>query len=161
MTYEWGSRHYKVDANVVGAELERISDANGAADAARILDAARPKHSPLHPVFTWDDSVAAESWRRQEARVMANSLVVVERNDDESEQRRPAFYHVSYTTDEGEEISGYQPVSRVVEVVDARESAAAELLQHLRGLQRRYAGLGDLFDVVWREVDAIEERVAA
>lgn len=160
MIYEWGAKHYKADANVIGAEIERITEKHGAADAAQILDAARSKRSPLHPLFTWDDSTAAEAWRRSEARTLTSSLVVVE-VAEEQETRRPAFYHVNYTTSDGDEVTGYQPVSVVVKNVDSRESAAAELLMQLRGLQRRYEGLGDLFEPVWREVTAIEEKVAA
>lgn len=160
MVYEWGSRSYAIDPNVVGAEIERIACRYGAATSAAIVEEARPDEAPLHSLFTWDDETAAESWRRQEARVFANSLVVVEVEDDGREQRAPAFYHVNYDQG-GEQVTGYQSVTQVVSNDDARESAATELLHHLRGLERRYARLGDLIEPVRLAVAKVEEMADA
>lgn len=57
------------DVDVVRAELERVRTANdGILKAEAVVEAARPKSSPLHDLFEWDDSAAAELYRVAQAR---------------------------------------------------------------------------------------------
>jgi len=50
-------------------ELERLYEANGGRlTPAIVLDAAREPASPLHSSFEWDDLVAGEHHRHQQAR---------------------------------------------------------------------------------------------
>ena len=50
-------------------ELKKIASANdGKLYPRAVVDAARPAGSPLHGSFEWDDSVAAESYRIEQAR---------------------------------------------------------------------------------------------
>src|SRR6185437_11347508 len=77
--YNWkdGARQ-KLSAQVVGDELERLRQTNnGELTAELALDAARPKSSPLHDGFEWDDTVAAEQHRLTQARSMIRSVVIV------------------------------------------------------------------------------------
>ncbi len=41
-----------------------------------VVEAARPEDSPLHECFTWDDRIAGEAWRLQEARVLIRTVRV-------------------------------------------------------------------------------------
>lgn len=54
--------------SIVQAELDKLVKQYGDVTAERVLDSARPKNSPLHDEFTWDDSAAAEAYRLEEAR---------------------------------------------------------------------------------------------
>lgn len=48
-------------------ELERLHDLHGALTPDLILEEAKDEQSPLHSYFEWDDSVAAQKYRRQQA----------------------------------------------------------------------------------------------
>lgn len=57
-------------------ELQSIYDQNGHLTASLVVDQARPKDHPLHDRFEWDDSVAGERWRREQARLLIRSVKV-------------------------------------------------------------------------------------
>lgn len=48
-------------------ELMAIRDQHGELHPALVVDAARSKSHPLHDRFEWDNKVAGERWRRQQA----------------------------------------------------------------------------------------------
>lgn len=49
------------------AVLEGIRDESGDLTPRLVVDAARPTDSPLHSHFEWDDTLAAEKWRLDQA----------------------------------------------------------------------------------------------
>ena len=65
-----------VDVNAAIQELERIESLYGSLTPENVLDASRPKHAVLHNIFEWDDNVAAEHHRIQQARVLLNNIEV-------------------------------------------------------------------------------------
>ena len=77
------------DAQAVGEELERIRQRDGIITVDAALSEARYVHSPLHPLCTWDDDIAAENWRRDEIRRAIRSIKVI---TPEQEEYR-AFVH--------------------------------------------------------------------
>lgn len=42
-----------------------------------LIDAARPKQSPLHPFYNWDDKDAAEKWRIEQAKYHLRCILVI------------------------------------------------------------------------------------
>ena len=73
-SYRSGYR-FKVPAQVVGETLEGLAQ-TGELTSARFLEASRPENAPTHNMFEWDDSVAAERYRLQQATVAINSVEV-------------------------------------------------------------------------------------
>lgn len=49
------------------AELTAIRDEHGQLTPALVVDAARNPEHPLHTRFEWDDTLAAEQWRLEQA----------------------------------------------------------------------------------------------
>lgn len=47
--------------------LQAIRDERGALTPALVVDAARDPEHPLHSRFEWDDTIAAEKWRLEQA----------------------------------------------------------------------------------------------
>jgi Mor family transcriptional regulator len=75
MVYEWKQGvKYKADANAVGAELERLGDS---VTAERVVEAARDARTELHRCFEWDDTVASEKYRLEQARRLLRKITVV------------------------------------------------------------------------------------
>jgi hypothetical protein len=72
MVYEWKDcACIKADAQKVGEELEDIPVRN----ASSVLEVARNSDGELHKCFTWDDSVAAEKYRLDQARYVLRMIV--------------------------------------------------------------------------------------
>ena len=67
--------NFKVSAQVVGETLEELAQ-TGELTSARFLDVSRPEDAPTHNLFEWNDSVAAERYRLQQATVAINSVEV-------------------------------------------------------------------------------------
>lgn len=60
-------------------QLQSIYDQHGHLTASMVVDEARPTDHPLHDRFEWDDSVAGERWRREQARLLIRSVKVTYR----------------------------------------------------------------------------------
>ena len=69
--------NFGVSADVAGAELEKLSQQHGHLSSSIVVDAARPEDAPLHPAFEWDDAIAGERYRRQQASTLVRAVVVV------------------------------------------------------------------------------------
>jgi hypothetical protein len=79
--YAWKqSGGHGIPADVAGPFLEKLAKAKGkeknTLTKAEVLEAARSNDSPIHPYFIWDDSVAAEKYRLEQARFLLKSIVI-------------------------------------------------------------------------------------
>ena len=79
--YKWSSdgNRFAADANLIGRELEKIESNNGSLDTRVIVDFARKNQdSELYKCFEWDNDIAAEKYRLQQAnRVLCSISVVI------------------------------------------------------------------------------------
>lgn len=151
-----------VNRDTVAAELDRIYRMAGAVTPAGVVEAARPEQAPLHPVFEWDDAVAAEQHRLWQARQLIRTVVI----RTESGAVEPAYVHVTTSDGDGQ----YLPTRVVVQDVDLFESAVDELVGKIRGLQRavstlerlsREAGRDDRIEPVLVAAQALDAAVGA
>lgn len=75
-----------IDINLAMEEMERIESLYGSLTPQNILDASRPKNALFHTLFQWDDTVAAEQYRLQQARTILNNIEVTVVSDGSSKQ---------------------------------------------------------------------------
>lgn len=139
---KWKSGQHKgVDPGDALAVIEEIRETSGGfATSAAIVDAARAKGSVLHPLFEWDDTVAAEKFRlRQAGEVVRNLEIEVITSGYE----KPAYYSVSYINEE-KSVRGYTTEAVVLENPALRDSAVQEALNNIRGWVARYGHLKDM-----------------
>jgi hypothetical protein len=150
-TYQFrNGAHIKggVDANSVGTELDRIRESQGEITPQGVVNESRPTNAPLNPCFTWDDTEAAEAYRRDEARKIVRSVRVVYPDTRNSE---PAFVHIRREdpAEDGQPQGGYYERARTVaqnfnlydnawRSAQERLSAAARSLTELEALARQH-----------------------
>jgi hypothetical protein len=85
---------HKADAQIIGTALETIRvSAGGELEPKRIVDTARDKKHPLHVHFEWDDILAGEAYRLEQARSLVRIVRVVDEEVDEGSTR--AFISVN------------------------------------------------------------------
>lgn len=132
----WRNGSPGIPAEVAASELIRIGKAYGGIRPGVVVDEARPEDAPLHPVFTWDDSVAAEAYRREEARNMIRSVEFVDTTDRET-RAIPMFCSV---TEEGE-APRYMAATEIVADASLLASAQRALLGQIKGIRGTLAGL--------------------
>ena len=122
--YEFRSgARYSVDPAAACKELERIHHENGVLEAQTVVDESAPEDAPLHKVFEWDDSKAANSYRLVQSRTLIKSVRVVREVNKPSV---PIYVHVPSETESNVK-AGYQPMSVVVTRPDMYASALAAL----------------------------------
>lgn len=163
--YVNGYRGGKVKPAVAFREIEKIKARHkGRVTADVIVDAARPvKGKPAHPLqkqFEWDDTVAGEEYRKEQARRLVRSIVVEYRDAPEVPIRA---YHVTTEpvhadTGERAEINVYRSTDDILSDPDARAALLGRALRELLSYQRRFRGLQELAPV-FRSLDEVLQTV--
>lgn len=139
--YGWrsGSR-ISIDAQKAGKELERIKRTqNGLLEPENIVDAARDANNVLHPHFEWDDSVAAEAFRADQARDLVRSLTVDISRSNLEEKHVRAFVNV-VTGDQ----QGYVSTFTALSSEDLRKQVLQRAFAELEAWRARHAELSEL-----------------
>ncbi len=179
--YRWkpGSVHV-VDAELAGRALEEIAGRHGVLTPRLLVEESKPVDAPLHPEFEWDDAVAAERYREEQARYIIRSVIV------SVPEREDAFVRafVSVVPPEAgdaeaeggavagavEEAGRQRPVSVYVRTVDAladprlRRQVVERALAELDVWRRRYAELAELarlFEAVQEARQMVLEEIQA
>lgn len=143
MIYRWSRTPAgNVDAQVAGAELERIRVLhNGRLESEMVVEAARDAASPLHPAFEWNDAIAAGAYRIEQAKYLIRSIEVVL---DEDQDQRPMRAFVSVVRDEDR---SYTSVGHAMADPDLRRQVLIGALRELEAWRERYAELVELAKV--------------
>ena len=80
----------KADAQEVGELFERLEASPEGLTPTSVLNASRDEQSLLHNEFEWDDTVAAEQYRKSQARAIIQNLTVVTSTTDVEEREQNA-----------------------------------------------------------------------
>lgn len=133
-------------SEVIAAELSRIAAGNGGVlRPSDVVTAARPKSSPLHGRFTWDDSEAAEQYRLLQARQIIR--VTVHMLPPEFEQVEPCRVWVSLMNDRTKEDGGYRSLVNVLSDKELRGQLLSEALAEMESFTAKYRQLSELSEV--------------
>ena len=131
---------FGADAQRCYEEIMEICDDIESASPQAILEKARDETTELHRCFTWDDSIAAEKWRINEARLVTRQLVIKE---VEVPKDRPEI-RLFYKTDNE---SGYKPTHIIVQQEDEYKQLLARAYSELRAFKRKYSMLEELQEI--------------
>ena len=131
---------FGADAQKCYEEIMEICDDIESASPQAILEKARDETTELHRCFTWDDSIAAEKWRINEARLVTRQLVIKE---VEVPKDRPEI-RLFYKTDNE---SGYKPTQIIVKQEDEYKQLLARAYSELRAFKRKYSMLKELQEI--------------
>ena len=134
MQAEWKIKGiYKADAQKVADEI-----GDGKVTPHEVLEKARDENSEFHKCFEWDDSVAAEKYRLQQARQIIINLVYAPKTKEEEPVR--CF---QITT----ERCTYQPTKQFLVQENEYQSLLARAKAELESFKRKYATLTELESV--------------
>lgn len=133
---------HKADAQLVAEEIASIGES---ATPAQIVDMARDNSTELHKCFEWDDAIAAEKHRLDQARQVVRHLVIRETVKEDKPPIRFFF--------RPESGAGYQPTQVIVRNQDSYQALLKSAMRDLEALRAKYHSLTELEQVF----DAIEE----
>lgn len=148
-------RSFPISAQEAGEALEDVFEgAGGSAKPRDIVEAARPEGSRLHSCFEWDDAVAAEAHREDQARYLVRSVVTVASEDVEGPQVIRAFVSIKDTeTDE----RSYVTTSDAMEDEEIRNAVLEEVFRQLEALQEKFKDYSELAQI-FESVDRAKKR---
>lgn len=142
-------------AQGLAAIVERIADERGVCTPKALLEASRDEESPLHPLFEWDDKVAAEKHRLDHARRLIRCVRFITEGRD-GPVEIPRFHHVKLRPQ-----AGYVPFERVVNDRNLATEVLRTGMQRLAVWRQQYAALSSVLgDGVFKEIDAVLEKHA-
>ncbi len=134
----------------IARELRRIAKSNGGLLLpAKVVEAARPKSSPLHSSFEWDDTEAAENYRLWQARQLIR--VVVEQVPGMSGSTE-VFVSLSKDRFDGK---GYRVVAEVCKDEDLRAQMLEDALTELEIFKLKYRRLKEL-TVIFEAIEKVK-----
>jgi hypothetical protein len=129
-----GAAFNAAQAQALGETIDKLG---GHAKPEALVDAARPKSSPIHKLFEWDNTAAAEKYRVFQARNFINHLEIVVIRDS-GPQSTKAFHSVVITRDKKSE-RGYCSLEMIVENEDLNAQVVRRALGELRYWKHKYA----------------------
>lgn len=132
-----GSSFDDVKAQTYGEFLWKLKEENGdVLTSAQIVEKAKPKNSPIHDYFEWDDTTAGEKWRLWQARNLIGRIEIIVVSDGKEDQIR-AFHNIS--VQEGEEHErGYVTLRDVQKNENYFEIVLENALNEIKSWQKRY-----------------------
>ena len=117
----------------------------------QVLEKARDEQSELHKCFEWNDSIAAEKYRLQQARQLIQFLVVVPKQDS-----KPPIRHFQITSQR----NVYMPTTHFATQHDEYQKLLQRAYAELRSFQNRYKSLSEL-ERVFEEIDKISVKTVS
>lgn len=139
--YSWrpGSR-IKIDAKAAGREMDDMEKRVGRSLTPEdVLERARTDNSALHSHFEWNDTVAGEQYRLQQASELIRSIVVDVSRSNLSEKKIRAFVSV-----ERDGKRSYTSTVHALSDADLRKQVVQRAWADFEALRRRHAGLKEL-----------------
>ncbi len=126
------------------AELRRIAAENGGQlRPADVVQSAKPKSSPLHSKFEWNDSDAAQAYRLWQARQLISVTVEYVGAGKDAVSSR---VFVSLTSDRKDE-GGYRDIQAVMSDPDQKKQLLDDAFDDMDRFKKRYSELKELSEV--------------
>jgi len=126
-------------------QLEAVRQRHGKLTPSLVVDEARDEAHPLHDRFEWDDAIAGEAHRRQQAHELIRSLRVVYKPATEATPEKTVRAYHAVRLEEGHV---YEPAEKVAQDEFLSRLVLADMRREWAALKRRY----DDFEEFWSMV---------
>lgn len=137
--YSWTiSGFFKVDANEVGKELEKLGD-NLTPD--NVLEVAKDESNVMHNMFEWDDTVAGQKYRLWQARNIISNIRVNIISDDSEKRKIRAFVTTKKDT-------VFEPIEKVVKDTDRYAILLNNAYRELNYIKYKYDTLAEIQELL-------------
>lgn len=137
--YSWHIGYsYTQDPNEVGKELEKLGEN---LTPENVVELARNEDSVLHNMFEWDDSIAAEKYRKAQAtRIIVNLQVNVIADDEKPRQVR-AFVTTEKNTK-------FEPIEKIISDTDKYALLLEKAYKELSSIKHKYETLTEIQELL-------------
>lgn len=135
-------------------QLQDIYEKHGKLTPPLVVDTARDPEHPLHDRFEWDDAIAGEKWRREQAHELIRSVKIV-RKDDDGKAIGPEVrvYHAI----RGNEGVVYEPVERITTDPFLSRLLMADMEREWKTLRTRYERFNEFWQMVQADTEVLRK----
>lgn len=141
MKYKWKNTCYKISAEKAGKCLDQIQKKYGKLTPDFVVQEAKNSKHPLHNCFDWNDSIAANKWRKEQARNMIQSITVFIEDRPEVPEVR-AYVNVKDGTKHK-----YITVNDAMDNDQYREQVLQDAYNEIIGWRNKYHNLNEFSKV--------------
>jgi len=134
---------FKNPAEVAGRVCQTLAESETGLTPESLLDASRDEDAPLHDEFEWDDTVAAEKYRREQARQIIRFLIIERVDMEEIKTHKDRSF--VYT---GEKSSGYVPLKEALNNEKWRTNLLKAAYADMNTFVAKYHRLEELSEVI-------------
>lgn len=151
-----GSQFKVSKAQVYGERLEVIRKQRQDLKPEFVVADAKDVSSPLHEVFEWNDSKAANAHRLAQARHLINHIEVQVYREEELDTQ-PAYLSVVVTpaTEETKEERSYVPLEDALTNEEYRSQVVASALKEIKYWKNRYKDIKE-FTEIFEAIEKVE-----
>lgn len=135
----WGD----LTADKAMAELERIREKHGELKPEYVVEESKDEKAVLHKCFQWDDTIAAQMWRKEQARQLIKNITVTIVNENVSATIRAI---VNVATSNGDKRS-YIPLTQAILDETAYDDLLAQAKADMEAFIAKYSQLNELNSV--------------
>lgn len=155
MIYSWKEFGYRVNANTVGREFEKIEAEYGKVTNEYVVQSATPEDSPLHSIFEWDDAVAGHKYRLSQATKLICNL-----NKEVEGDLEPRKMTVRAYVDVSENSNGkFINTETAFRNADTKEIVLKRAKAELEMFKQKYKNLTELAGII-AEIDSFIARIS-
>lgn len=153
-----GSPLTDASAAKLGTFIERTFGEDGCT-AEQLVFKARPKRSPIHRYFEWDDTIAANAYREKQARDYLGAIEIVYVRNETPEHTRA--YHNVVVGRNGESERAYVPARVVWKQEELAYQVVSKARRELESWTDRYREYSAQHDEIGALLESVEEALAA
>ena len=131
----------KADPQKIGMALAKIAgQQKGRLTPPAVVEAARDTRNPLHKHFEWDNQIAADAFRLDQARTLIRSVALAGVDDEDA---KPAFLSIADNAG-----TSYRAVQEVLDSADLQSAVLAAAERDLAAFEKRYRQLTDICQII-------------
>lgn len=123
----------------------------GNAGPKELVDASRPENAPLHPLFEWDDSIAAERFRQSQADCIINHVFLI------PEEHEPELLPVRAFVQTEARSGVFEHTLDVLKIPEKREKLLDIARREMKSFVEKYQTLSELGNVIGAINDYLKE----
>lgn len=146
--YTWavGSYFQKYDANEVKKELD-IIEKNDELTAEKVVNYARNKDTYINQMLEWNDSIAGEKYRQQQASNIIGGIRVKIIEDD-NDEKEAIEARVFVTTETENRRSKFKNIFSLTEGLDQYALELKSAYKELNSIKRKYKGIVEIQELL-------------
>lgn len=159
MKYEFAGPNVpdNIRPDIVVQELSRIHEEHDGIRPADVVDEARPKDSPLHSAFEWNNKLAADQHRLTQARQLIRAVISIP-EPERGETFTPLRAFVSVHTEGTKRV--YRPIHIALANPEEREALLRRMRREWSAMKVRYEALLE-FSKIAEAVEGMDDALAS